>query len=94
MEARPGKAFTLATMPDCMLCPPSGRTLRRRSWWCSLSLSDHGLHWTPVIVEDGDIRLSGTITGIESLGGNSIRLKVQSEVGWVTSDGGRHWRRE
>ncbi|HEX4232513.1 MAG TPA: YCF48-related protein [Bryobacteraceae bacterium] len=56
--------------------------------------ADDGLHWTPVIVGDGQVRLSGTITGIESLGGNSIRLKVQSEVGWLTSDGGLHWRRE
>ncbi|HWF48005.1 MAG TPA: YCF48-related protein [Bryobacteraceae bacterium] len=56
--------------------------------------ADDGLHWTPVIVGDGEVRLSGTITGIEDLGGNSIRLKVQSEVAWVTSDGGLHWRRE
>jgi hypothetical protein len=56
--------------------------------------ADDGLHWTPVIVDDGEVRLAGTITGIEALSERSIRLKVRSEVGWVTSDGGLHWRRE
>jgi Photosynthesis system II assembly factor YCF48 len=56
--------------------------------------ADDGLHWAPVIVDDGEVRLSGTITGIENLGGNSIHLKVQSAPGWVTSDSGRHWRRD
>lgn len=56
--------------------------------------ADDGLHWTPVIVEDRDGRLSESIIGIEDFGGNTIRLKVQSAAGWVTNDRGLHWRRE
>lgn len=55
--------------------------------------ADDGLHWSLVMADDGGIRLSGTITGIDLLGGDSIRLRVQSGGAWLTNDGGLHWRR-
>ncbi|MBV8551874.1 MAG: zf-HC2 domain-containing protein [Acidobacteriaceae bacterium] len=56
--------------------------------------ADDGLHWASVIVADETTRLTGTITRIDAIDANSIRLRANPGGYWVTSDGGLHWRRE
>lgn len=57
--------------------------------------SDNGSHWTAVAVTHEETPLTGTITRIDVLSENAIKLKVQGSDGfWTTTDGGAHWYRE
>jgi photosystem II stability/assembly factor-like uncharacterized protein len=56
------------------------------------SLND-GLEWRPVIVADGNERLTDTITRIDVHDEDWVRVKTRSGD-WLTTDGGAHWRRE
>jgi len=65
----------------------AGITLRRPAFW------DGGRVWKPVIVANTDRRLTDTITSIEARDADWIKLKTHSGD-WLTTDGGRHWRRQ
>jgi photosystem II stability/assembly factor-like uncharacterized protein len=54
---------------------------------------DDGLEWRPIIVADGNERLTDAITGIDARDENWVKLKTRS-ADWLTTDGGAHWRRE
>jgi len=54
---------------------------------------DGGRVWKPVIVANTDRRLTDTITSIEARDADWIKLKTHSGD-WLTTDGGRHWRRQ
>jgi hypothetical protein len=55
-----------------------------------LHSTDNGLHWNPVTVQDGAVRLTDAITAIQTQGAQLIRVRTKSGD-WLSSDGGTNW---
>jgi len=55
--------------------------------------ADDGLHWIQITVASDYSRMTESITKIDVIDEQQIRLKTSSGDEWVTVDGGLHWRR-
>jgi len=56
--------------------------------------ADGGAHWEQITVADDRVKLNGTIVHIDARDTNLIKITTSSGEKWITSDGGRLWRRQ
>ena len=56
--------------------------------------SDGGAHWERISVSDGGVTLTGTIVNIDARDANVIKITTRSGEKWISSDGGRQWKRQ
>jgi len=56
--------------------------------------ADGGAHWERISVSDGGVTLNGTIVNIDARETNLIKVTASSGEKWISSDGGRQWKRQ
>jgi hypothetical protein len=54
---------------------------------------DNGLHWQAIAVTDSAMPLAAAITAIDTLDGQTIKLKTSAGEEWISRDRGAHWQR-
>jgi Photosynthesis system II assembly factor YCF48/Putative zinc-finger len=56
--------------------------------------ADGGAHWERITVSDEGDKPNGTIVNIDARDANLIKITTSSGEKWISSDGGRQWKRE
>ena len=56
--------------------------------------ADGGAHWERITVSDEGAKLTGTIVNIDARDANLIKITTSSGEKWISSDGGRQWKRQ
>ncbi len=56
--------------------------------------ADGGAHWERITVADEGVKLNGTIVNIDARDAKLIKITTNSGERWISSDGGRSWKRQ
>lgn len=56
--------------------------------------ADGGAHWDRITVSDVSGRLTGAIVNIDAQDSNLLKITTSTGEKWISSDGGRQWKRQ